>query len=87
MEGEETQEGSAEEPEEVVVDPATVHELATRGDDDTLAILLKVSWHSDSTPEMRKYELTILIIYLFIVINSYKPLHKIKTNSTPSGVQ
>ncbi|XP_013143376.1 PREDICTED: ankyrin repeat domain-containing protein 50 isoform X1 [Papilio polytes] len=41
MEGEETQEGSAEEPEEVVVDPATVHELATRGDDDTLAILLK----------------------------------------------
>ncbi|CAK1592916.1 unnamed protein product [Parnassius mnemosyne] len=42
VESEDNQEGSAEEQEEtILVDPSTVHELATRGDEETLAILLK----------------------------------------------
>ncbi|XP_068622385.1 ankyrin repeat domain-containing protein 50 [Battus philenor] len=41
-ESEDIQEGSAEEQEDaMLVDPGAVHELATRGDEETLAVLLK----------------------------------------------
>ncbi|CAH2056153.1 unnamed protein product, partial [Iphiclides podalirius] len=42
VESEDIPEGSVEEQEDVIlVDPSTVHELATRGDEETLAVLLK----------------------------------------------